>query len=132
MDELDFAEETVARMRELYGLAGSHEVIRRTIVSRIYYSAHHLSRYLLSCVGLRPETWQVNLHQRVIDEMEIQFVTTNLMDREIFSFLEDMRRNRVKTDYQLHLTTSKGNVENMFETFDDYLNECKRLLEVIT
>ena len=132
MDELDFAEETAARMRELYGLAGSHEVIRRTIVSRVYYSAHHLSRYLLSCVGLRPETWQVNLHQRVIDEMEIQFVTTNLMDREIFSFLEDMRRYRVRADYQLDFPINEGDVENMFRIFDAYLNECKRLLEVIT
>ena len=84
MDELNFAEETVARMKDLYGLAGNHEVIRRTIISRIYYSAHHLSRYLLESVGLRPETWQVNSHQRVIDEIERRFMVTNLMDAEIF------------------------------------------------
>ena len=132
MDELDFAQETAARMRELYGLAGNHEVIRRTIISRIYYSAHHLSRYLLESVGMRPETWQVNSHQRVIDEIEGRFVVTNLMDAEIFQFLENMRRYRVKADYQLHLTISKSHVENMFGIFDAYLNECKRLLEIIT
>ena len=131
MDELDFVGETVARMKDLYGLAGHHEVIRRTIISRIYYSAHHLSRYLLMRLGLRPETWRMNIHQRVSDEIRRQFVVTNLMDRDIFSFLEFMRRSRVRADYQLHLTISEENVENMFERFDAYLNECRQVLEVI-
>jgi len=54
------------------------------------------------------------------------------MDAEIFQFLKVMRRHRVNADYQLRTTTSKNDVENMFEMFDDYLNECKRLLEVIS
>ena len=132
MDELNFAEETTARMKELYGLAGNHEVIRRTIISRIYYSAHHLSRYLLRSVGLRPDTWRRNVHQRVIDEMRRQFVTTNMMNAEVAAFLKDMRRNRVNADYQLRTTISESDVEDMFEIFDAYLNECKQLLEVIT
>ncbi len=131
MDELNFAEETTARMKNLYGLARNHEVIRRTILSRIYYSAHHLSRYLLRRVGLRPETWRRSVHKRVIDESERLFVATNLMDPEIFVFLKDMRHHRVIADYQLHLTFSEGDVENMFERFNAYLNECRRLLEVI-
>ncbi len=131
MDELSFAEQTAARMKELYGLAGSHEVIRRTIISRIYYSAYHLSRYLLRRVRLRPETWRRNVHRRVIDEMKRRFVDANLMNSEILQFLEDMRRFRIRADYQLHLTISDGNIENMFDRFDAYLNECRRLLEVI-
>ncbi|MFQ6042795.1 MAG: hypothetical protein ACE5PV_18210 [Candidatus Poribacteria bacterium] len=119
-------------MKNLYGLAGSHEVIRRTIISRIYYSAHHLSRYLLRSVGLRPDTWRRNVHQRVIDEMRRQFVTTNMMNAEVAAFLKDMRRNRVNADYQLRTTISESDVEDMFEIFDAYLNECKQLLEVIT
>ncbi|MBM3237204.1 hypothetical protein FJZ31_13005 [Candidatus Poribacteria bacterium] len=91
MDELDFVEEIIARMNNLYGLAGSHEVIRRTIISRIYYSAHHLRHYPLRRVGLHPETWRRNIHQRVIDEIGQRFVATNLMNSEIFLFLEDMR-----------------------------------------
>ena len=35
MDEFDFAEETVSRMKDLYGLAGSHEVIRRSSEAKI-------------------------------------------------------------------------------------------------
>ncbi len=131
MDELNFVQETAARMKELYGLAGNHEVIRRTIISRIYYSAHHLSRYLLMRLGLRPETWRMNIHQRVIDEIRRQFVMTNLMNPQIATFLEDMRRYRVRSDYQLHLTISEGNVENMFEWFDAYLNECRQVLGAI-
>ncbi len=131
MDELNFAKETTARMKDLYGLARNHEVIRRTIISRIYYSAYHLSRYLLRSVGMRPETWRRNVHRRVIDEIERRFVDANLMNPEIFSFMEDMRRFRVRADYQLHLTFSEGHVENMFDRFDAYLNECRRLLEVI-
>jgi uncharacterized protein (UPF0332 family) len=131
MDELNFAEETTARMKELYGLAGHHEVIRRTIISRIYYSAHHLSRYLLRQVDLRPETWRRNVHRRVIDEMERRFVDANLMNPETFSFMEDMRRFRVRADYQLHLTLREVHVENMFDRFGAYLDECRRLLEVI-
>ncbi len=131
MDELNFAEQTAARMKELYGLAGNHEVIRRTILSRIYYSVHHLSRYLLRRIGLRPETWRRNVHQRVIDEMRRQFVRTNMMNVEVAAFLTDMRRHRVNADYQLHTIISEGDVDDMFEIFDAYLNECRRLLEVI-
>ncbi len=131
MDELNFVAETVGRMRDLYGLAGNHEVIRRTIISRIYYSAHHLSRYLLTRVGLRPETWRRNIHQRVIDEIRRQFVVTNLINPQIFLFLRDMRRYRVNADYQLSTPISEDDVDNMFEMFDGYLNECRRLLEVI-
>ena len=132
MDELDFVKATIDRMKDLYGLAGSHEVIRRTVISRLYYSAHHLSRYLLQRAGLHPETWRRNIHTRVIAEIRRQFVVANLMNPEIFRFLEDMRRYRVNADYQLHTTISEGDVENMFEMFDAYLNECRRLLEVIT
>lgn len=132
MDEFSFAEETTNRMKDLYGLAGNHEVIRRTIISRIYYSAHHLGRHLLRRVGLRPETWRRNVHQRVIDEIHRQFVTENLMNVQIVPFLEIMRRHRVNADYQLHLTISEGDVEEMFDIFDAYLNEYRRLLEVIT
>jgi uncharacterized protein (UPF0332 family) len=132
MDELSFAEETTNRMKDLYGLAGNHEVIRRTIVSRIYYSAHHLSRYLLRRVGLRPETWRRNVHQRVIDEIHRQFAATNMMNAQIIPFLEIMRRHRVNADYQLHLTISESDVEEIFDIFDAYLNECRRVLEVIT
>ena len=132
MNELDFVEATIARMKDLYGLAESHEVIRRTIISRIYYSAHHLSRYLLERVGLHPETWRRNIHTRVIDEIRRRFVAANLMNPEIFRFLEDMRRYRVRADYQIRLTINEGHVENMFEMFDSYFNECRRLLEVMT
>ncbi len=132
MDELDFAEETVSRMRDLYGLAGNQEVIRRTIISRIYYSAHHLSRYLLRRAGLRPDTWQRNVHQRVIDEIRRQFVATRMTSAQMIPLLRDMRRYRVNADYQLRTTVGFGDVEYMFETFNVYLNECRRLLEVIT
>ena len=132
MDELSFAEETIGRMKDLYGLAGNHEVIRRTIISRIYYSAHHLSRYLLRRVGLRPETWRRNVHQRVIYEIQRRFVATNMMNAQMIPLLRDMRRNRVNADYQLRTTISEGDVEYMFDMFDVYLNECRRLLGVIT
>jgi uncharacterized protein (UPF0332 family) len=128
MDEFDFAQETVARMRELYGLAGNHEVIRRTIISRIYYSAHHLSRYLLRQMGLRPETWRRNVHQRVINEIRRRFVATNLMNARMIPLLRDMRRHRVNADYQLRTTVGFSDVEYMLERFDIYLDECRRVL----
>ena len=81
---------------------------------------------------MRPETWQVNSHQRVIAEIEGRFVVTNLMDAEIFQFLENMRRNRVNADYQLRSTIRRSDVEDMLQMIDTYLNECKRLLEVIS
>ena len=132
MDELDFAEETVNRMRDLYGLAGNHEVIRRTIISRIYCSAHHLSRCLLRRVGLRPDIGRRNVHQRVIDEIRRRFVATNLMNTQMIPLLRDMRRHRVNADYQLRTTTGFADVEYMFETFNVYLNECRQLLEAIS
>ena len=53
------------------------------------------------------------------------------MDIEIVQFLEDMRRYRVRADYQLDFPINEGDVENMFRIFDAYLNECREVLEVI-
>ena len=64
--------------------------------------------------------------------MQRQFVATNMMNSEVAAFLKDMRRFRVRADYQLYLTVSNGNVENIFDRFNAYLNECRQLLEVIT
>jgi uncharacterized protein (UPF0332 family) len=106
-------------------------VIRRAVVSRIYYSAHHLSRSLLRRVGLRPDTWRRNVHQRVINEMQRQFVRTNQMNAQMIPILRDLRRYRVQADYQLRITISLSDVEQVFGRFDIYLNECRRLLEVV-
>ena len=58
-------------------------------------------------------------------------MVTNMMHVEVAVFLTDMRRSRVNADYQLRTTTSENDVEDMFEIFDAYLNECRRLREVI-
>ena len=128
MNELNFAEETLTRMKALYDLAGDHEGIRRTVVSRLYYAAHHLSRLLLRKSGLRTETWRKNVHQRVIGELGRRFAATGRMDSEVFAFLDTMRRLRVQADYELRQVIPESDVENMFELFDAYFGECKRLL----
>ncbi len=56
---------------------------------------------------------------------------TNMMNAQIAPFLEIMRRHRVNADYQLHISISEYDVEDMFDMFDAYLNECRRLPEVI-
>ncbi len=131
MNELDFAEETLIRMKALYDLAGDHEEIRRAVVSRLYYAAHHLSRLLLRKSGLRTEAWRKNVHQRVIGELGRRFAETGRMDHEIFASLDTMRRLRVRADYQLHRVITESNVENTIGMFDAYFGECKRLLEGI-
>ena len=131
MNEFNFAEESLIRMKALYDLAGDHEGIRRTVVSRLYYAAHHLGRLLLRKKGLRPETWRKNVHHRVIGELKRRFSAAGRMDLEIFASLDTMRRLRVRADYQLYRVITESNVESMFELFDVYFRECKQLLEVM-
>jgi len=118
-------------MKALYDLAGDHEEIRRAVVSRLYYAAHHLSRLLLRKSGLRTEAWRRDIHRRVIHEIDAQFVKTGQMDSEVLSLLKAMRRLRVRADYQLRSSIHKGDTEEMFSLFRTYLDACKNLLEGI-
>jgi len=86
--EINFARDILAIVRAFLLLGMRTQPIYRIILSRLYYAAHHVGRLLLRNVGLSPEQWRVNVHRRVLDELEQRFVNTGIMKRHALEALE--------------------------------------------
>lgn len=91
MIEINFAREILAIAQAFLLLGMRTQPIYRIILSRLYYAAHHVGRALLRNVGLTPEEWRVNVHRRVLDELEHRFVNTGTISRNALEALEICR-----------------------------------------
>ncbi|MFQ6044348.1 MAG: hypothetical protein ACE5PV_26140, partial [Candidatus Poribacteria bacterium] len=85
---------------------------------------------LLRNVGLAPERWRVNVHRRVLDELEGRFVNTGIISRNALEALENLQRMRVRADYDLNARIRQRNINRAVNLFEGYFNECCHLLEV--
>jgi len=56
MDELEFAEGVWLVALEMNKLTERKEIVNRFIVSKLYYGAHHIGRFLLKKRGETPDT----------------------------------------------------------------------------
>lgn len=104
--------------------------IYRIILSRLYYAAHHVGRALLKNVGLAPEQWRVNVHRRVLDELEGRFVNTDVMSRNAWVDLRILRRLHSQADYELATPIRNEDITQAMNLFETYLDECCRILGV--
>ena len=104
--------------------------VYRIILSRLYYAAHHVGRLLLRNAGLTPEQWRVNVHRRVLDELEHRFVNTGAMRRNVLEALERLQRLRSQADYELTTTIRNRDITQAMNLFETYLDECCRILGV--
>ena len=130
MIEINFAREILAIARAFLLLGMRTQAIYRIILSRLYYATHHVGRALLRSAGLAPEQWRVNVHRRVLDELERRFVNTGIMGRNALENLERLRRRRVRADYNLDVQIRDIDVTEAINLFTTYFDECCRILEV--
>ncbi|MFQ6044344.1 MAG: hypothetical protein ACE5PV_26115, partial [Candidatus Poribacteria bacterium] len=123
MIEINFAREILAIVRAFLLLGMHTQPIYRIILSRLYYAAHHVGRALLRSVGLAPERWRVNVHRRVLDELEGRFVHMGTMRRNALEALEILRRLRSQADYELATPIRNEDITQAMNLFETYFDE---------
>jgi uncharacterized protein (UPF0332 family) len=129
--EIDFAREILTTARAFLMLEMRTQTIYRIILSRLYYAAHHVGRLMLRNVGLAPEQWRANVHQRVLDELESQYVHAGTMNPNALRALRRLRIYRLRADYELTAVIHDDDISKALRFFISYFNECRRILGVI-
>lgn len=129
--EFDFAEKTIELCKEIRKIAIDKDVVNRTIVSRLYYAAHHSARFLLKLRGYDTDSWRIGVHQRALKAFESNFVSIGLMSKKTISMLATMKQKRQKADYNLGIALQESEVDKMFRLCSQFLAECDRLKGVI-
>jgi uncharacterized protein (UPF0332 family) len=124
-----FAQQILETARAFLQLGMNTQVIRRIIIGRLYYAAHHLGRRLLREVGLAPNRWRVGVHQRVLNELERHYVNTGLMSRDALDALFYLRRLRNWADYDLNRPIRTQNVNQALTSFILFFDVCRTILE---
>jgi uncharacterized protein (UPF0332 family) len=128
--EINFAREILNFVRAFLLLEMRTQTIYRIILSRLYYAAHHVGRLMLRNIGLAPEQWRMNVHQRVLDELEERYVNTNIMSRNALDALRQLLRLRSIADYELNIRIRYRSISNALNLFETYFDECCRILGV--
>jgi len=128
--EINFAREILNVVRAFLLLEMRTQTIYRIILSRLYYAAHHVGRLMLRNIGLAPEQWRMNVHQRVLDELEERYVNTNIMSRNALDALRQLLRLRSIADYELNIRIRYRSISNALNLFETYFDECRRILGV--
>ncbi|MBM3236190.1 hypothetical protein FJZ31_07805 [Candidatus Poribacteria bacterium] len=107
------------------------DVVNRTIVSRLYYAAHHSAKFLLKLRGYDTDSWRIDVHQRVITEIENEFVNTGLMSWTTLTWLTTLKVKRQKADYALGIMFHEPEVDKVFRLCAQFIAECKRIQGVV-
>jgi uncharacterized protein (UPF0332 family) len=131
MPELELARQTLLFVQALLDMEVGHPWFYRMMVGRLYYAAHHLGRLLLQREGLQLNQWRVNVHRRVIEELQQRFVASGRMSGETFRALVELRRLRRIADYDLSIRIRRRTVTHALELYNTFLLECQQILGVI-
>ncbi|MBM3236927.1 hypothetical protein FJZ31_11605 [Candidatus Poribacteria bacterium] len=130
MQEVEFARETLRFAQMFLHMGVTHTWLYRILMGRLYYATHHLGRRLLIEIGLQPEQWRANVHQRVLDELYHQFVATRRMSLDAWTALEELRGLRRRADYELATPVRLKNVNRAVSLFTLFAEECYQILGV--
>jgi len=130
MPEVNLARETLDAAQAFQQLRLRTQWSYRTTLSRLYYAAHHLGRALLRSVGLMPQHWRRNVHERVIDELQNHYVLTGSMTGRTLYALRRLRIYRIQADYNLMIAIQPTQVNAAINLFTAYSNECLDILGV--
>jgi uncharacterized protein (UPF0332 family) len=125
--EIDFARDVLAMVQAFLTLGLESEQVRRVILARLYYAAHHVGRLLLRNAGLDPDQWRQDVHQQVLDELEHHFVDAHLMSRAVWRALRQLRFYRIQADYELTAPIRIRHVRQALDLFLTYFKACERL-----
>ena len=94
MQEVEFAREALRFAQMFLHMGVTNTWLYRMLVGRLYYAAHHLGRRLLIEIGLQPEQWRANVHQRVLTELNQQYVATGRITLGAWTALDQLRSLR--------------------------------------
>jgi uncharacterized protein (UPF0332 family) len=97
---------------------------------RLYYAAHHLARRLLIEIGLQPEQWRINAHQRVLNELDQHYIATGRMTLEAWTALDKLLNLRRTADYELATPVRLKHVNRAVSLFTQFAEECYQILGV--
>ncbi|MBM3238222.1 hypothetical protein FJZ31_18170 [Candidatus Poribacteria bacterium] len=101
MQEVEFAREALRFAQMFLHMGVTNTWLYRMLVGRLYYATHYLGRRLLIEIGMQPEQWSANVHQRTLDELYRHYVTMGRMTPEAWRALNELRNLRRIVDYQL-------------------------------
>ncbi len=105
------------------------ELVRRMMITRLYYAAYHLALLLLRNAGLTPPTDR-SVHRWALDELQQHYVQTELMTRTSLEALDELRRLRRHADYRIDLQIRERDMRRAMGLFRNFFDECCRILEV--
>jgi len=130
MAEVEFARDTLAFAQFFLRMGVTHPWLFRMFLGRLYYAAHHLARRLLAEAGLQPEQWRLNVHQRVLNELQQHYVLPGRMGEEAWEALERLRDLRRTADYNLAARLRLRNMNQGLVSFQTFFDACCQILEV--
>ena len=130
MQEVEFAREALRFAQMFLHMGVTNTWLYRMLVGRLYYAAHHLGRRLLIEIGMQPEQWRANVHQRVLNELRQQYISTGRMTLEAWRALDGLRDLRLRADYELARPIRLRHVNHAVALFTRFADECYRILGV--
>jgi len=130
MQEVEFAREALVFAKIFLHMGVTNTWLYRMLLGRLYYAAHHLGRRLLIEIGLQPEEWRANVHQRILNELRQQYVTTGRMALEAWTALDKLRNLRQTADYELATPVRLKHVNRAISLFTRFAEECYQILGV--
>jgi uncharacterized protein (UPF0332 family) len=128
--QVEFAREALRFAQIFLHMGVTNTWLYRTLLGRLYYAAHHLGRRLLTEMGLQPEQWRANVHQRVLNELRQQYVITGRMTIDAWRALNELRNLRRRADYELAGPMRLRDVNYAVALFTHFTNECYQILGV--
>ncbi len=130
MQEVEFARETLRFAQMFTHMGVTNTWLYRMLLGRLYYAAHHLGRRLLIEIGLQPEQWRANVHQRVLSELHQQYVATGRITLADWTALDQLRSLRRIADYELATPVRLRDVNRAVSLFTKFTEECFQILGV--
>jgi uncharacterized protein (UPF0332 family) len=130
MQEVEFSRETLTFAQMFLHMGVTNTWFYRMLVGKLYYAAHHLGRRLLIEIGLQPEQWRVNVHQRVLNELYQRYVVTGRMTLEAWRALNRLLNLRRTADYELARPIRLRHVNHAVTLFARFADECYQILGV--
>lgn len=130
MPEIEFARDTLEYVKLFMRMGVTDSWLYRMLIGRMYYAAHHLGRRLLIEIGLQPNQWRDNVHQRVIEELNANYAFGGKMGRESVSALGRLRGMRRTADYDLTIPVRRRDVNHALSLLTQITTEFERVVEV--
>ena len=116
---LDQAEEELSASQLLF-----EKQFYREAISRAYYSMYHATQSLLFIKKIMPKS-----HKGVIQKFGEEFVKPGLLEKNMGQMLSQAESMRLKADYDVGITISKGECEEILDNCHIFLSKIKEIIK---